>query len=51
MSIIVIIGVNLVTNDATHHGSTDHTNRTTIRQDSARDTTNASTNHRILVLL
>ena len=51
MSILVIIGVNLITNNATHHGPTDRTHRTTIRQDSARDATNAGSDHRVLVLL
>lgn len=47
----VIVGVNLVTNDATHHSPTDRSNRTAIRQNSASNAANAGADRRILVLL
>lgn len=51
ISIPVIVGVHLVANDATHHGPTDGSNRAAIRQNSARDATNAGADRRVLVLL
>jgi hypothetical protein len=39
-----------VANDATDHGPTNRSNSTTIRQDSACDTTDAGADHSILVL-
>jgi hypothetical protein len=51
ISVPVIVGVDLVANDATDHGPTDGSNRAAIRQDSARDATDAGADCRVLVLL
>jgi hypothetical protein len=51
ISIPVIVSSNLITNDATHHGPTDRSNRTAIRQNSASNAANAGADRRILVLL
>jgi len=51
ISVPVIVGVDLVANDATDHGPTDRSNRAAIRQDGARDATDAGADCRVLVLL
>jgi hypothetical protein len=51
ISVPVIVGVDLVANDATDYGPTDCSNRATIRQDGARDATDAGADCRVLVLL
>ncbi len=48
--VMVVACINLVANDATDHGSTDRSNSTAIRQDGARDATDAGTDRSILVL-
>jgi hypothetical protein len=46
----IIVGVDLVANDAADYGPADCSNSATIRQDGARDATDASADRSILVL-
>ena len=50
ISVPIIVGVDLVANDATDHGPADCSNSAAIRQDGARDATDAGADRSILVL-
>ena len=50
ISVPVIVGVDLVANDATDHGSADCSNSATVRQNGARDATDAGADRSILLL-
>jgi hypothetical protein len=50
ISVPVIVGIDLVANDATDYGPTDRSNRAAIRQDGACDATDAGADCRILIL-
>jgi len=47
----IIVSIDLVANNATDYGPTDRSNRAAIRQDSARDATDARADRGVLVLL
>lgn len=50
ISVLITVCVDLVANDAAHHGPADGSNSAAIRQDGARDTTDAGADRSIPVL-